>query len=366
MFARLCLAGFLCVAAEAAERWGIQYNYDQNDSSLVLNDLKFPSEKRGVAAGYIERKKKEEPTVVVTSDGGAHWSLITVKELPVSLFFLDDSLGWMVTDKGIWQTEETGRSWHKLAGAPKDMARVWFLDRQHGWAAGAKKQVFETKDGGATWTPLAAAAQPNVNPEYTTYSWINFGNARDGIIAGWNEPPRRPSKPDWMDPEAAKNRRQWPSTLVLLQTLDGGKTWDSSITSIFGRVTRISIAPSGESLGLVQFTESFAWPCEVYRMDPATGASTRIFRESNRAISDVLLLPDRTAYLAGTQATSVLHDNPIPGKLKILRSSGEQDFKKWEEMAVDYRAEAHQVMIAAADEKNIWLATDTGMILKLQ
>ena len=32
---------------------------------------------------------------------------------------------------------------------------------------------------------------------------------------------------------------------------------------------------------------------------------------------------------------------------------------------VDYRASAHRSMISAVDERNIWVATDTGMILKL-
>jgi len=34
-------------------------------------------------------------------------------------------------------------------------------------------------------------------------------------------------------------------------------------------------------------------------------------------------------------------------------------------MTVDYRATARNAMLSAADAKNIWVATDTGMILKL-
>jgi hypothetical protein len=48
--------------------------------------------------------------------------------------------------------------------------------------------------------------------------------------------------------------------------------------------------------------------------------------------------------------------------LKILRSD---DLDNWQEMDVDYRATAHRVMISAVDDRNIWIATDTGMILKL-
>ena len=34
-------------------------------------------------------------------------------------------------------------------------------------------------------------------------------------------------------------------------------------------------------------------------------------------------------------------------------------------MAVDYRAVAHSAIIAGPDENHVWIATDTGMILKL-
>ena len=81
--------------------------------------------KRGIASGYILEKGKSKPTVLVTSDGGLQWTLVPVKESGFSLFFLDDSLGWMVTDKGIWQTEEAGRSWHKLV-TPKEMKVAMF------------------------------------------------------------------------------------------------------------------------------------------------------------------------------------------------------------------------------------------------
>jgi hypothetical protein len=41
------------------------------------------------------------------------------------------------------------------------------------------------------------------------------------------------------------------------------------------------------------------------------------------------------------------------------------DLEHWQEMPVDYRAVAHRAMIAGPDEKHLWIATDTGMILKL-
>ncbi len=353
-------------AALAADHWDIQYSFQQPQSSLVISDLKFPSAKRGIAAGYILRNEKPSPTVLITSDGGAHWTLIPVKEEPYSLFFLDDSLGWMVTDKGLWQTDEAGRTWKKLPNLAKGITNVHFMDRKHGWAIGNKMQALETKDGGLTWRPVAALDELKVAPEYTTFHAIAFGNSDFGIIAGTDVPPRRNDVPDWMDPEKAQNRRQLPSTLVLLQTLDGGATWKPSSASVFGKVTRISLTPGGDSLGLVEFAANFEWPSEVYRFHAGGGESTRVFRKSDRFISDILLTEGGAAYLAGSEVTAVVRDNPIAGKLKIIRTRDNENF---EEMQVDYRAHAHRVFLAAAPsaglEPEIWVATDTGTILKL-
>ena len=54
--------------------------------------------------------------------------------------------------------------------------------------------------------------------------------------------------------------------------------------------------------------------------------------------------------------------NPIPGRLKVLTSD---DMEQWREMDLDYRAEAHRAILASAGA-SVWVATDTGMILKLE
>jgi len=356
---------FLVTAAPPyKERWVPKYFYDEDGSSLVITDLQFPTAKRGIASGYIaKQKEKDKPVILVTTDGGDHWTVTPVKEVARSLFFLEDGTGWMVGERNIWKTQESGRSWEKLKDSPKDILQLWFNTREHGWAVGARKQVFETKDGGTTWTALEAAALPSTNPETTTYGVVTFANANDGIIAGWNDPQRRSDLPNWVDPAKARDRPQWPTTLILLQTRDGGITWASSKASIFGHTTRIAMGSEGLSLGLIEFTDSFAYPSEVFLFRARNGGkSERVFRKANRAITDVLLTKSGTAYLAGTEATGTIHDSPVPGKLKIMRST---DMQIWTEMPVDYRADAHRAIIASPDEENIWVATDTGMILKL-
>ena len=218
----LALLGLSALAANAEPHWDIQYSYRQIDSTLAINDFLFTSPTRGIVCGVkTDRHGKESPLVLLTNDGGQHWTETPVKEAGLSMFFLDDSNGWMMTEKSVWQTAESGHSWTKVKAAPSGLLRIWFLDKSHGFAAGLEKRVFETTNGGDTWTLLPIAKEAQGDPTFTTYGEIAFsGNI--GIISGWNLPPR-PGGPDWMEPEQAAKRRQLPNLAILLETKDGGK-----------------------------------------------------------------------------------------------------------------------------------------------
>ena len=108
--------------------------------------------------------------------------------------------------------------------------------------------------------------------------------------------------------------------------------------SLFGHVTCVRLSLSGYGLGVIEFSDSFDWPSEVFRIDWNTGKSDRVFREKNQLITDVALPPTGPAYLAGIEKQDRLTDSPVPGKLKVWRSD---DLANWQEMEVDYRATAH-------------------------
>jgi len=148
---------------------------------------------------------------------------------------------------------------------------------------------------------------------------------------------------------------------IMLTTNDGGKTWKSSTVSMFGRITRAMFRPDGSGLGLIEFTDTFKWPSEVHRLYSETGKSDIVYNAKDRDITDVLLQPG-VAYLAGVEVVGRLQHTPIPRKLKILKST---DLANWEEMDVDYHAEGTRAILRAASDGTLWVATDTGMILKL-
>src|SRR5260370_452844 len=182
----LATALVLCLplSSQAAERWKIQFSYEKYESVLDLRDIQCPSTARCIAAGVISEKNgHSRSTVLVTVDQGKNWSFVDVRERPISLFFLNDSLGWMVTDRGVWSTDEGGRTWRKLEGLKKGILRVHFLDPSRGFAIGFPKAVYATADGGKTWTKVAAAASPVTTAEETVYDCISF-LGQHGVITG--------------------------------------------------------------------------------------------------------------------------------------------------------------------------------------
>ncbi len=356
-----CLLAACC--GWGAERWVVQYFHDQDSSALLLRDLAFPTPQRGIAVGELTEGRRAQPVALLTSDGGAHWSQVETPEAARSLFFRSESLGWMVTESGVWRTQESGRSWRRLARL-EGLLKVHFVNDQHGWAVGASKAVYETTDGGQHWNPVKAAAEPKSTPEYTAYRCLDFVGDKLGLIAGYSRPPRgyRERLPDWMEPERARKRKELPGLIILLETRDGGRNWRTSESSMFGVVTQVRLSPQGRGLALIRFQDWFDWPAEVQLLDWRTGRSARAFRQADRDVTDIALTDDGTAYLAGFEPPGKLPLSPVPGKLKILRSP---DWAKWEEMQVDYRALARRVVLATAPSGPVWAATDTGMILKL-
>lgn len=347
----------------AAQRWVVQYFYDHDKSQLAIADLQFPSATRGIAAGMIVEGRHRRPVALVTSDGGAHWQEVALKDPPLSLFFLNENKGWMVTTKGLWQTVEAGKSWTKLPKVPGQIYRVYFTDEKTGWAVGPKKSAFETQDGGLHWRPLPAAGeQPGMAP-YSAYTWVTFASREYGVITGWNIPPRfLQSRPDWVDPAAALRIRETPHLSYVLTTLDGGRTWKSSSASLFGTITRIRVGSKGTGLGLIEYGQSFQYPSEAYFIDWLNGKNRSLYRDPHFAVSDVWLGADGTAYLAGNLVRGQLR-GVLPGKVQVLTS---KDLATWTPMPVDYRAEATRTVLAGDGGGNLWLATDTGMILKLE
>lgn len=349
------LVALLAISLPAQERWRVQFFYDKQESSLNIKDIQCPSAERCIAAGVIELTDgRQKGAVVSTSDGGLHWSMTDVKENPLSLFFLNDSLGWMVTEHGIWMSDAGGATWKKLEGL-KGIVRVYFLDPSHGYAIGSPGAIYETADGGKKWTKLPAANVPSIDPKRTFYECITFGGPH-GMVIGEVLPEDGEPFPN------SSIRPQQKSTIVVLETFDGGKSWSSRVVPFPGAITRVSFIKEGAPLFLVENPPYYSIASSLIQGQLGSGDQKTIFAEKNRFVTDFALLPDGGAVLAAIEPPGNSSQVPIPGKLKIIESS---DLKTGREMDVDYRAVAQRAVVAAADARHKWVATDTGMILGL-
>ena len=363
----LVLLVSIAVVAIGAEKLTLRYYYDKNDEELSLQDVKFLSKQRAVALGVLNKDDKASGVQLATNDGGASWTMEPLKDVPRTMFFLDDSLGWMVTQGGIWRSEEAGRSWKKIK-SQKNVLDIHFLNADRGFAVGAPKLVLETKDGGKNWAPVEEATKPETKPENSVYSVVSFADPKVGIIAGYSMPPRREDRernlPDWMEPEQAKRRGQRPTVLLDMETRDGGETWKADSSSIFGRPSQLILAGPNRGFVVFEFDYFFPWRSEVFRFTGA-GKTERVYREKGERVTDVLLQKDGTAYLAAVQTVGEIPGVPIPGRVILLRSVSEP-YTLWERIPVDYRASARNVRLTESPDGQIWAVTDLGMILAVR
>jgi Photosynthesis system II assembly factor YCF48 len=338
----------------AEPRWNIQFLYDRADSNFAIEDLQCPTSQHCVAAGLIDDKNgHEKGAVVVTSDAGLHWSQYEVKERPLSLFFLNESLGWMVTDRGLWSTMEGGRAWTRVQ-ARKGTLQAWFLDAQHGYVTGVKGLVQETSDGGKSWTKLEASGEA---PDALSlnYDLISF-QGMHGIIIG---------APDASSPILFDPRPEAPASgkVTVLETVDGGKKWKYGTIPIDGELAQLRMSDRGTVVTLILYPDpKRAVGSAVFETPLGSRNGRVVFAERDRVATDIALLSDGGAILAAIEPPGNSTQVPIPGRLKIMRS---RDLKVWQEMDVDYRAIGQRAIIAAPDAQHIWVATDTGAILSL-
>jgi photosystem II stability/assembly factor-like uncharacterized protein len=356
----------LSAAATAqAARWRVQFFHDEDNSRLQINDLKFCSPERGVAIGALIREGEfQYGLALVTRNGGGNWQMVQIREPGHALFCLDESHVWMAGRNGIWFSDEGGLSWRKLFSETGVVA-VHFTSAERGFAVGTRKRVWSTTDSGKTWQRVEDADAPKTRADRSTYSRIAFATSKRGMIVGRSVPPsnrRESSSPIWLEPEP-ELRSQEPRITIMLDTSDGGEHWSASTVSMFGYISRVQLGADGRGLGLVEFDGTFAWPAEVHRLNLRTGGSERSLAEKGFAVTDIALVPGGPAYAAGYEAPGVAAWSPLPGRVRVKQST---DLSTWRELDVDYRAVAKRVTLALAPNGSVWLACDTGMILKLE
>lgn len=133
-------------------------------------------------------------TLLKTTDGGAHWSVLPLGEgdpVPQHMAFADGETGWVAAGKGnavfVLHTADGGESWTRQLQKQYDEGPVGsvgidFLNAQEGWFLTSdlstwKGELYHTADGGATWQTAGQVASTRPTP-----GGLDFVDSQTGWI----------------------------------------------------------------------------------------------------------------------------------------------------------------------------------------
>ena len=351
----VCIALLIAGAASlaAAARWRISFSYDKPQEDFDIADFRCPAPGKCIAVGALEHEEKFTPHAVITTDAGAHWNQVAIPEVPLSVFFLNPNTAWMVGEKSLWQTHDGGATWKKVSSS-RDMQRVCFLNENHGFAVGDNQLIEETTDGGSKWTAIRALQGLTSQPAENLFNWVFFSGDRDGTIIGEIEPANESRVPSWLEP-----KRRHSTWLLVGRTNDGGASWKFS--GIHRTDNLVNVGVEQKSLWFFFQPLGAEAESEIAAYQPDDNSLTPLVTDSDALLAGATRSGD-AVFVAAITRQGRLMDVPIPGKLRIFSGP---NFDHMTPMDVDYRAEALRAHFAVAPDGMVFLATDTGMILKL-
>jgi len=254
-------AALLLTSADAGKTWErVTFT-----AAAALQKVQFPS----ATTGYITG---DDGTVYVTTDGGARW----VKKVPGAndvmfsgLSFTDAAHGWVCGGQGnedwyggrCYATTDGGAIWTDVSPDPEAVVLdCSFVSGEEGWVIGQDGVIFHTRDGGASWSPQAAAIGAAVE-----LTGVAFVDAQNGWATGASWPPTYGGK-GWA---------------VILHTTDGGSTWVQQDCGIVPSVQAVTALDAGSAWvagedSLVARTTDGGGPGFTPHTRPATAALNAI------------------------------------------------------------------------------------------
>jgi len=121
--------------------------------------------------------------ILTTADGGLTWTQLSELDSPVTqIDFVSAERGWAVAGKRLLVTGDGGKTWSDTA---QSSLQVDFIDEQHGWLTDGRS-LLQTADGGQGWQPIQ---NPCDTPGFSRFGFaISLISPTDGWAACGGQP----------------------------------------------------------------------------------------------------------------------------------------------------------------------------------
>ena len=178
---------------------GVTWQWQTSGVKKILRDVFFLNDSLGWVVGY-------GGTILKTTDGGENWMVVPNDSLQQleSVFFIDENLGWAcgveasiakTTDGGLtWQYADNHLFRNESTGRYPKFRSIFFLNSKKGWMVGHDRWILHTEDGGKNWQQIYSLNT------YEDLRYVQFVDAQVGYAIGEKG--------------------------VIIKTTDGGNSWE--------------------------------------------------------------------------------------------------------------------------------------------
>jgi len=220
------------------------------NSEVTLKGLHFQDDDTGWISGSAS-SGQNFGFIYKTTNGGDTWDLspLATGTLFGGITFTDFQHGWVAADKGrLFETDNGGASWTAREDLPVDssqsLRKLAFVGSDSGWAVGTDGVIIRTTNGGTDWSLQAT-------PTGHGLSGVSFVDAQNGWASGLNGTILHTSNgglawtlqntgtsADLRDIDFVDVNRGWAvgSNGTILRTSDGGSTWDAQDADVVSQL----------------------------------------------------------------------------------------------------------------------------------
>ena len=292
--------------------------------------ITFTDERIGWIAGSALAEDFENPGFIAqTTNSGMTWQKLDT-ELSADLtgiFFLDKEHGWAVGAKGLIVNTTNGKDWEiQISKADTTLKSIYFVNKNIGFAVGETDTILSTDNGGRVWNVLQGGVVGNVGDDPARmFSAIQFLDQNTGWIAGIRVDPQKKTQMS-----------------IIQKTMDGGQTWINQETGKEDILEDIFF-----------LDDSAGWAVGENGVILHTTNGGAVWKEQNSPTIETL----RSVRFVDKYTGWAVGGDLGVGVILTTNNGG----KKWE---VEETKEK-MIKVFVLDKKNVWIAGARGLILKV-